>query len=117
LTYLKEYTEEEFELRVYDVEDAEFPFEAKHYACYDDWQVLKERDAINELKYPLRACSWRGMLRQGGSTVAKENFLKDIEDAMDWADGNLPALEFSDALYLSAAWFLIDLDGCHLNPD
>lgn len=57
------------------------------------------------------------MLRQGGGALGKENFFKDIADAQDWSNGKLSELQWSDALYLSAAWFLQDLDGCHVNPD
>jgi hypothetical protein len=107
-------------LRVYEdyPEDTEFPFPTNQYICYDDMETLNDRfDATTTLKYPLRACSKRGMLRQGGSAQGRDNFLKDIEDAKEWADGDLPVLEWSDALYASAYRFLEDLDGCHVNPD
>jgi len=103
---------------VYDeaIIDTEFPIDTEHYICYDDKASLEKRN-VGTLKYPLRACSKRGMLRQGGGITGKENFLKDIADAQDWSDGKLKELQWSDALGLSAARFLQDLDGCHVNPD
>jgi hypothetical protein len=62
LTRLEEYTNDEFKLRVYEGEDHEFPFELDNYACYDEKEHLEKRD-IEDLKYPMRACSKRGMLR------------------------------------------------------
>lgn len=118
LTYLRDYTEHEFSLWVYtpDSPDLEFPLDTEHYICYDDKDSLEDRDVEN-LRFPLRACSKRGMLRQGGGAAGRDNFLKDIDDAMAWSNDHLRPLEWSDALTLSASWFLEDLDGCHLNPD
>ena len=93
LDHLQSYTEDEFGLRVYDnaIVDTEFPIDTEHYICYDDKHSLEKRDIAN-LKYPLRACSKRGMLRQGGGVTGKENFLKDIADAQDWSNGKLKEL-------------------------
>jgi len=49
---------------VYDeaIIDTEFPIDTEHYICYDDKASLEKRN-VGTLKYPLRACSKRGMLR------------------------------------------------------